>query len=173
MEVVVVSASTASLTARNVVDTLADCGITHVVWLPDTESGFLYETLRDESRLKLVPVCREGETVAVAAGLLVAGQKPVIIIQSTGLYEAGDSVRGMAIDYKLPLLFVIGYRGYEGGRPSKDSAATFLEPILDAWGIPYYLIDSNAGLDLLRTGYQRAQSESRPVAVLVGREYEE
>ena len=111
----------APLTARSVVDSLIGCGTTHVVWLPDTESGFLYETLRDEPRLRLVPVCREGEAVPVAAGLLVAGQKPVIIIQSTGLYESGDSLRGMAIDYRLPLLFLIGYRGYEaaGHRPTR------------------------------------------------------
>src|SRR5437867_3257573 len=102
----------ASLTARNVVDTLIECGVSHVVWLPDTESGFLFETLRDERRLKLVPVCREGEVVPIAAGLMVAGRKPVAIIQSTGLFESGDSLRGMAIDYQLPLLFLIGYRGY-------------------------------------------------------------
>jgi sulfopyruvate decarboxylase TPP-binding subunit len=167
-----VTVSSGMLTARNVVDTLAGLGITHIVWLPDTESGFLYETLRDETRLNLVPVCREGEAVPIAAGLMVAGQKPVVIIQSTGLFESGDSLRGMAIDYGLPLLFLIGYRGYEGGRPSADSAATYLEPILNAWGVPYYLIDTNAGLDLVPKAYRQAQEESRPVAVLIGREYE-
>lgn len=162
----------ASLTARNVVDTLIEQGVSHIVWLPDTESGFLYDTLNSETRLKLVPVCREGETVPVAAGLMVAGQKPVVIIQSTGLYESGDSMRGMAIDYKLPLLFLIGYRGYEGGRVSSDSAANFLEPILKAWGLPYYLIDSDAAMARIQQAYQQAQSESRPVAALIAREYE-
>ena len=162
----------ASLTARNVVDTLIDLGVSHVVWLPDTESGFLFDTLNTETRLKLVPVCREGEAVPVAAGLMVTGQKPVVIIQSTGLYESGDSMRGMAIDYKLPLLFLIGYRGYEGGRESSDSAANFLEPILKAWGVPYYLIDSDAAMERIKQAYQQAQSESRPVAALIAREYE-
>jgi len=162
----------ASLTARNVVDALIGCGATHVVWLPDTESGFLYETLRDEPRLKLIPVCREGEVVPVAAGLMVAGQKPVAIIQSTGLYESGDSLRGMAIDYQLPLLFLVGYRGYVGGRPPEDSAATYLEPILKAWGVPYHLIDSNASLNFIPHAYRQAQQRPGPVAVLIGREYE-
>ena len=162
----------APLTARSVVDSLIGCGTTHVVWLPDTESGFLYETLRDEPQLRLVPVCREGEAVPVAAGLLVAGQKPVIIIQSTGLYESGDSLRGMAIDYQLPLLFLIGYRGYEGGRPSADSAATYLEPVLKAWGIPYHLIESDTSLHVIRQAYREAQERPGPVAVLIGREYE-
>jgi sulfopyruvate decarboxylase TPP-binding subunit len=168
-----VTVSSAPLTARNMVDTLIGCGITHVVWLPDTESGFLFETLRDESRLQLVPVCREGETVPIAAGLLVAGQKPVVIIQSTGLYESGDSLRGLAIDYKLPILLLVGYRGYEGGRPSADSAATYLEPILKAWNVPYYLIDSNSSLEVVPRAYREAQERPGPVAVLIGREYDE
>jgi sulfopyruvate decarboxylase TPP-binding subunit len=159
-------------TARNVVDTLIECGVSHVVWLPDTESGFLFETLRDEPRLRLVPICREGEAVPLAAGLWVTGQKPVIIIQSTGFFESGDSLRGMAIDYKLPLLILIGYRGYESGQPSTDSAATYLEPILRAWEIPYYLIDSSASLDVIPRAYLEAQERSGPVAVLIGREYE-
>lgn len=162
----------ASLTARKVVDTLVERGFTHVVWLPDTESGFLYETLRDEARLRLVPICREGEAVPIAHGLYATGKKPVVIIQSTGLYESGDSLRGMAIDYRLPLLFLIGYRGYAGGRPSSDSAATFLEPILRAWGVPYYLIESDADLGVIETADREAQERSGPVAVLIGREYD-
>ena len=89
-----------------------------------------------------------------------------------GLYESGDSLRGMAIDYQLPLLFLIGYRGYEGGRPSADSAATYLEPVLKAWGIPYHLIESDTSLHVIRQAYREAQERPGPVAVLIGREYE-
>jgi sulfopyruvate decarboxylase subunit alpha len=121
--------------------TLKQCGVTHVVWLPDTESGFLYETLRDDQDLMLVPVAREGETFAIALGLIVGGKQPVVCIQSTGLYESGDSVRGIWLELRLPLLALIGYRGYVGSGPSQDSAATFLEPHLRAWGIPYALVE--------------------------------
>jgi sulfopyruvate decarboxylase TPP-binding subunit len=165
-------ASNAAFTARNVVDSLIRCGVTHLVWLPDTESGFLFETLRDEPRLKLVPVCREGEAIPLAAGLMVAGQKPVVVIQSTGLFESGDSIRGLAVDCAMPLLMLVGYRGYAGGGPSADSAATYLEPVLKAWGIPYYVIDDHADLNTITRAYQEAQERPGPVAALIGREYE-
>ena len=42
---------------------------------------------------------------------------------------------------------LIGYRGYEGGGPSADSAATFLEPILKAWGIPYEIVENDAEVE--------------------------
>ncbi len=162
---------TQSLQASSVLDELARCGVTHIVWLPDSETGFMYQAMV-QSQFTLVPVCREGESIAIAAGLVAGGAKPVVLIQSTGLFESGDSIRGLALDLKLPLLLMIGYRGYLGaGVPAADSAARFLEPILDAWGIPHQVVDSDASCGLISEGYQRAQQTSHPVAVLMGREY--
>ena len=41
--------------------------ITHIVWLPDCETNFMYQMLMAEPSIDLVPVCREGETMAIAA----------------------------------------------------------------------------------------------------------
>jgi sulfopyruvate decarboxylase TPP-binding subunit len=159
------------LEAGAVLDELGACGVTHVVWLPDSETGYMYEAMR-ESQLTLVPVCREGESIAVAAGLIMGGKRPVVLIQSTGFYESGDSVRGLSLDLHLPLLLMIGYRGYAGlGRPPSDSAARFLEPVLDAWGIPHHVVESNATCRYISEAYRQAEAASHPVAVLMGKEY--
>ena len=50
-------------------------------------------------------------------------------------------------------------------------AARFLEPILDAWGIPHHVVESDGTCHYISEGYQQAQAESRPVAVLMGKEY--
>jgi sulfopyruvate decarboxylase TPP-binding subunit len=167
-----VSTVTSELTARVMVDTLKQCGVTHMVWLPDTESGFLYETLRDDPDLELVPVTREAETFAIALGLLVAGKRPVVCIQNTGFFESGDSIRGLWLDLKLPILALVGYRGYAGGGPSDDSAATFLEPVLKAWSIPYQVVERDE--DVARTVpemYRQVNERPGPAAVLIGGEY--
>ena len=59
--------------------------ITHVVWLPDSETNFMYHQLTADPEVDLIPVCREGETMAVAAGLWLGGCKPVVLIQNTGV----------------------------------------------------------------------------------------
>lgn len=162
----------AHLTAGVMVDALVECGVTHLVWLPDTESGHLYQTLADHPRLTLVPVAREGETFAIALGLRVGGMKPVVCIQSTGLFESGDSVRGIWLDLKLPVMALVGYRGYKGGAQSDDSAANYLEPILHAWGIPFEVVQTD---DEVRAAVprmlQQAESRPGPAAVLIGKEY--
>jgi sulfopyruvate decarboxylase TPP-binding subunit len=163
--------STATLQAASVLAELDRCGVTHIVWLPDSETGFMYEAIL-QSPITLVPVCREGESMAIAAGLVMGGKRPVVLIQSTGFFESGDSIRGLCLDLHLPLLLMLGYRGYAGpGRAAADSAARYLEPILDAWGIPYYVVDSDAACHHISEAYEQAQANSQPVAVLVGKEY--
>ena len=167
-----VTVDRAPLNAQVMIDALKKCGATHMVWLPDTESGFLYDSLSTDPDLKIVPVTREGETFAIAQGLLMGGKKPVVCIQNTGFFESGDSIRGIWIDLKLPIMALIGYRGYEGGGPSADSAATFLEPILNAWGIPFEIVENDAQVErVVPKMFQQAIDRPGPAAVLIGGEY--
>lgn len=162
-----------SLRAANILNQLQECGVTHIVWLPDSETGYMYKAMLD-SALKVVPVCREGESMAIAAGLVMGGKKPVVLIQSTGFFESGDSIRGLCLDLHLPILLMLGYRGYAGpDMPPQDSAARFLEPILDAWGIPHYTIASDESCHYVSDAFRRAQSDQHPAAVLIAREFSE
>ena len=148
-----------------------ECGITHVVWLPDSEANFMYQVLSTDKELKLVQVCREAETMAIAFGLNIGGKQPVCLIQNTGFMEPGDSLRGLLLDLDIAMLLMIGYRGWRGGQKMTDSAGHFLEPLVDAWGIKHYLLESDAELGRIGEGWKDAQAASKPVAVLVGREY--
>ena len=85
-----------------IIDELKKNDVSHVVWLPDSETNFMYHMLQAEPTLDLVPVCREGETMAIAAGLWVGGKKPVALIQNTGIMESGDSIRGLGLDVSQP-----------------------------------------------------------------------
>ncbi len=161
------------LSADRILDELKKCSITHVVWLPDSETRTMYEALMSRHELTPVPVCREGEAIAIAAGLLLGGKNPVVLHQNTGLFESGDSVRGLALDLRLPLLLLLGYRGWQRGSPITDSAAIFLEPILNAWGIKHYLVESDRDMDRISLGYKEAHETNKPVAILIGREYEQ
>ena len=107
--------------------------ISHVVWLPDSETNFMYEQLLSDPSIDVVPVAREGETMAIAAGLWVGGKRPVALIQNTGIFESGDSIRGLGLDVSQPLVMLIGYRGWDRHGIAKDSAAKFTEHILQAW----------------------------------------
>ncbi|MBM39716.1 MAG: hypothetical protein CL765_05270 [Chloroflexi bacterium] len=159
------------LTPPPIIDQFKQNDVTHVIWLPDSETNFMYELMTREEGLKIVPVCREGESMAIAAGIWVGGQKPVVLIQNTGMFESGDSIRGLGIDLEFPLVMMIGYRGWTRHGITKDSAARFTEPILHAYGINYYLIESNDDVGRISDAFEEAERTRKPVACLLGAEY--
>ena len=118
------------LSAKKVVEQLHLNNVTHVVWLPDSETNFMYDQLTQDSSIEIVSVSREGETMPIAAGLWAGGKRPVVMIQYTGLFESGDSIRGMTIDIQFPLVIFVGYRGWHRDSEINDSAAKFTLPNL-------------------------------------------
>ena len=87
------------------------------------------------------------------------------------MFESGDSIRGIALDVSLPIVMVVGYRGWTRHGVTPDSAATFTEPVLDTWGIKYYLVEHDGDSERISYAFEEAKATNRPVAVLVGDEY--
>lgn len=142
-------------------------GVTHVVWIPDSTLGTWEQALSTSKSLRLVRVCREGEAWAIAAGLHLGGARPLVMIQCTGLFESGDSLRNALFDYGLPLFAVIGYRS-SLNPAANDSARTFTEPNLKSWGLDYRLIDSPEKLNDLADHFRACRDEGRPGVALMG-----
>jgi len=157
------------LDGPSVVAALKECDVTHAVWIPDTELGRWEPALRADPDLQLIRVCREGEAIAVAAGLLLGGKRPIVLIQCTGLFEAGDALRNALHDLKLPLFLVVGVRSYYLHQQGKswDSCPVFTEPIMKAWQIPYVILDNRHNAADLAAAYRQAQAENRAGAVLL------
>jgi sulfopyruvate decarboxylase TPP-binding subunit len=153
-------------TGDQIVAELESLGVTHVVWLPDSTLGHWEEALSSASGLSLIRVCREGEAWAIAAGLFLGGAVPIVVIQCTGLFESGDSLRNAVFDYGLPLFAIIGYRSALNPA-ANDSARTFTEPNLKSWGIDYRLIDTPERRVELKAHYQTCREAHRPGVVLI------
>jgi len=146
-------------------------GVSHVVWLPDSETNWLYMLMKEDPTLDLIAVSREGQAFSTAAGLSVGGKKPIILIQNTGLMESGDSLRGWGLGLNIPVVIMVGYRGYTRHGVNSDTAATYTEPFLNAFGIQYYLVENDADSERISVAFAEAERTKRPVAILVGDEY--
>ena len=161
----------AELSPEVVLGEMTKNGVTHVVWLPDSETNFLYQLMQAEPSLRLVPVSREGLAFSVAAGLSTGGQTPIILIQNTGLMESGDSMRGWAMQMEVPVVLMVGYRGYTRHGVNKDTAATYTELFLNAFNIQYYLVEEDGDAERISIAFEQAKKTKQPVAVLVADEY--
>ena len=171
--------------ARLIVDELRRQRVTDVLGVPDNASKALLDLLATEPAIRLLTVTREGEAFAIASGLWVGGRTPVVLIQNTGLLEAGDALRGTAMRMRVPLVCLVTVRGHarmaaRGLRPSAesvnaellsqpdlDSVAVLTEPTLRAWGVPWEVVSTDADLPRLAAAFRRGQEGEQPVAVLI------
>ena len=161
----------AQLRPEVVLEEMKKNGVTHVVWLPDSETNWLYLLMKAEPTLDLIPVSREGQAFSTAAGLAVGGKRPIILIQNTGMMESGDSLRGWGLGLNIPVVLLVGYRGWTRHGVITDSAARYTEPFLNAFRINYYLVEQNSDAPRISLAFEEARATRRPVAVLIGDEY--
>lgn len=153
-------------TGRQIVEAFTSLGITHIIWLPDSTLGTWDAEIAASKQFQLVRVCREGEAWAAAVGLELGGARPMIVMQSTGLFESGDSLRNALFDLHLPLRALIGYRSFLL-KNSTDSARAFAEPILKAWGIDYLLTQPPDGPEKSIEHWRVCETRSVPGLVLM------
>ncbi|MFO0823792.1 MAG: hypothetical protein U0792_11855 [Gemmataceae bacterium] len=125
-----------------VVAALEAAGFTHLVWIPDSHLG-TWDAPLANSKLAPIRVTREGEAVGVAAGLILGGAKPLVAVQCTGFFEAGDAVRNVVHDMKLPLKMLVGVRSLRASRTGKtgDNCPHFAEKLVAAWELPHSEFD--------------------------------
>jgi sulfopyruvate decarboxylase TPP-binding subunit len=130
------------LDPRAIVTGLETVGFTHLVWIPDSHLG-TWESALEKSCLAPIRVTREGEAIGLAAGLMLGGARPLVAMQCTGFFEAGDALRNVAHDLKLPLKMIVGVRSWTAHSlgKSSDNCPRFAEKLIQAWDIPHSLFD--------------------------------
>jgi sulfopyruvate decarboxylase TPP-binding subunit len=157
------------LDGPSVVAALRQEGVSHVVWVPDSELGTWEPSLTGPGGIPLIRACREGEAIVIGAGLLLGGAQPIVALQCTGLFEAGDALRNIVHDLRLPLFLIVGVRSYYAHQQGKsaDSCPVFTEPIVRAWQIPYLLLERRHEATDLARAYREARQAMRAQLVLI------
>jgi sulfopyruvate decarboxylase subunit alpha len=146
--------------------------IEFVVSVPDiTTSEGLLRPLSQATTPRLIRICKEDEGVGICAGLSYTDRRALLLIQQTGLLDSINAVRGVAVEYALPICMMVGLLEKEPGVPPRQSkryGVRIVEPILDVMGIAYHEIEDEADVLKIRPAIEDAYAQSRPVVLLIG-----
>jgi sulfopyruvate decarboxylase TPP-binding subunit len=162
-----------TLAGARIIAAIQASRIDFVVSVPDitTSEGLLRPLTRLETP-RLIRICKEDEGVGICAGLAHCGKRALLLIQQTGMLDSINALRGVAVEYSLPICLMVGLLEKEPGVPSRDSkryGVRIVEPILDAMGIAYHRIEEDADVGKIRPAIDEAYAQSRPVVLLIGR----
>ena len=164
---------TATLAGGGIIAAIKESGIDYVVSVPDiTTSEGLLRPLAKTTKPRLIRVCKEDEGIGICAGLAYAGKRALLLIQHTGLLDSINAVRGVAVEYALPICMMVGLLEKEPGVPPRQSkryGVRIVEPVLEAMGIPYHEIETDADIGKIKPAIDDAYAGSHPVVMLVGR----
>jgi sulfopyruvate decarboxylase TPP-binding subunit len=165
--------TSSGLSGRSILREIAASRIEFVVSVPDiTTSEGLLRPLAQGVEPRLVRVCKEDEGVGICAGLAFCDRRALLLIQQTGMLDSINAMRGVAVEYSLPICMMVGLLEKEPGIPpqqSKRYGVRIVEPILDAMGITRHLIETDGDVPRIRPAIEEAYAGSRPVVLLIGR----
>jgi len=142
-----------------------------VLSVPDTHQRTVLAALDGERAIRVVTCATEDEAVAVAAGLWIGGEPSVLMIQHAGLYASVNALRGVGLDGRVPLVYLIGLLGREPDRDpraSRHSMVRYCEPLLETFGVPAARLEGPADLPRIAEYFRLAHARRGPVALLVG-----
>ncbi|MSP97939.1 MAG: decarboxylase [Betaproteobacteria bacterium] len=167
------SNSPASVSGAAIVDAIKRGGVEFVVSVPDrVTSETVLRRVASDSALKLVRVCKEDEGVSICAALSFCEKRAVLLMQNTGLLDSVNALRGIAVEYKLPIVMMVGLLSHESAAPptqSRSYGVRIVTPILDAMGIAYEFLHSAGDEQRIAPAIARAYANSIPLVLLFGR----
>ena len=173
-----------SIPAPLIIDTLKDTfreargGSTReplgwILSVPDTHQKSVLAALDKERALRVVTCATEDEANAIGAGLWIGGEAVVLMIQHAGLYASVNTLRGVAMDGRVPMFYMIGLLQRERDRDPKESRHSmvrFAEPLLDTFDVPHARLEGPNDVHFIPEYYRLSRERRGPAAVLVGLE---
>lgn len=97
-------------------------------------------TVIDSPTLQYVGAANEGDAVAIASGMALAGHRSVVMFQNSGLGNAVNPLTSLNQIFRIPLLVIVTWRGEPGGAPDEPQhqlMGAITPQLLDLMQIPW------------------------------------
>jgi len=151
---------------KTVCDMLEARGIDLALTLPCDRAGDLCFLLPE--RIHTVGLNREEDGVGIAAGAVLAGLRPAVVIQSSGLGNMLNAVMSLSVTFGLPLPILASWRGvYREQIPAQIPFNSRLPELLDALGIRYTRVMEAEDLGRIGEVIDDAFTHRRPHVALI------
>src|SRR3989442_14371317 len=144
-----------------------------ILSVPDTHQKTVLAALDKERALRVVTCATEDEANAIGAGLWIGGEPVALMIQHAGLYASVNTMRGVAMDGKVPMFYMIGLLSREKDKApqeSRHSMVRYASPLLNTFSVPHALMEGPDDVHFIPEYYKLSRERRGPAAVLVGLE---
>ena len=136
--------------------------------VPCSMISSLIATLETHPRLPYVPAVREDVAVGLAAGAWLAGRRPMVLMQNSGLGTSLNALVSLSLMYRLPALLLVTWRGHAGKDAPEHLLMGEISPaLLEMIRIPHRVLSAKTIADDVAWGRAESERLSQPVALLL------
>jgi phosphonopyruvate decarboxylase len=119
-------------------------------------------------RAPYVAAVREDAAVGLAAGAWLAGRRPCVLMQNSGLGTSLNALASLSLMYGLPALVIVTWRGYEGKDAPEHILTGAITPrLLDLLGVPYRVLAAESAAADVAWAAHEMDARMQPVALIV------
>ena len=129
-------------------------------------ASLIEELTRDEAGY--VPAVREDLAVGLAAGAYLGGLHPAVLMQNSGIGYCLNALTSLNLIYKIPLLMIVGHRGYQGkDAPEHWVMGRHCRALLEEVGIPVLEPGPEELIGSVAEAAARMREAQGPAAILI------
>ena len=151
-------------------DVLSEVGVTHVGAVPGSAIRGLIREARERRPPIYTTMNREDNLVSWAAGVHLAGGKPFVLMQNSGLGHIGNALVSLQMTYRLPLVMLVSWQGYEKREEVQHWIwGEIQNPMLDAMQVPYLVLEHGEARGQIVEAFALAERRRWPVALVLRR----
>ena len=126
--------------------------------------------LSEDPDVPYIPATREDEAIGIATGAYLAGKKPVVLMQNSGLGNSIGTLASLVLLYEIPLLLLISWRGYQGkDAPEHLIMGKSMLKLLEDIGVPAQLLSKENAEEAISNAVKMMEERSLPTAIIVRR----
>ena len=97
-------------TQKKIFDYLIKNRIQNFIGVPDSTLKYFIE--RGLKKNKILITTREEEAIGIAVGMTLSQSSSVVFMQNAGFANSISTITSLVQLYEIPLIFLIGWRGY-------------------------------------------------------------
>ena len=133
-----------ALDTKLFINRLIEKGYTHLCVVPCSFAQYVINEAINNPNIEYLPCASEAVACSIAAGLKMAGKKPIVIVQSSGVTNMGSCITSLLKPYGVTFPILTSWRTYKDGDSEiqHQHLATELPELISAYGYESQILDS-------------------------------
>ena len=150
-------------------DLLLHEGIKNFIGVPDsTMKHFISQGLKKK---KILVATREDEAIGIAVGMSLSKQNSLVFMQNAGFANSISTITSLVQLYEVPIIFLIGWRGYLKNDAPEHSKIGKIQPkLLKAVGMDSKTVTESNWKQCCKWAINKV-NHSTPCALIIKREF--